>query len=150
MKNKVLISISAIVILIVATVAVIIINNQNGGTPTGNRPEETTKSAAFDMEYPDRLCGVPVTGMEENSGMIEVRYGASFCRKSLSDTNTDDDKTAYDESSEQNVNGITVTFKGGDGLIYLAVWHDNNFEYTVFAEEGVAADDMIDYIEATR
>lgn len=103
------------------------------------------------MEYPDRLCGFPVTGFRSNSGMIEARYGSGgFIRKTLGVADNSGDKTEYHEIAEQSVNGLTVTLKGDDGLVFLAVWNDNNFAYTVSAANGVTADEMTDYIEATR
>ena len=154
MKRKTIISVVAIVVLIAAMAAVIVFNNQTkqtGATQTGSSMDQVAEVAPFNMEYPDRLCGIPVTGFKADGGIIEVRYGdTNFIRKALAAMDGDDNKTEYDEIREQNVNGIAVTFKGSDGLVYLAVWNDNNFAYTVHAGQGVAADEMIEYIEATR
>lgn len=154
MKRKTIISVAAIAVLIAATAAVIVFNNQTkqtGAAQTGNSMDQVADAAPFNMEYPDRLCGIPATEFKADGDMIEVRYGdTNFIRKALAATDGDDNKTEYDEIREQNVNGIAVTFKGSDGLVYLAVWNDNNFAYTVHAGQGVAADEMIEYIEATR
>jgi len=155
MKNKIVVSVAAIVVFIIATAGIIVFNNRskqnNGVIQNRSSMEETEESAAFDMEYPDRLCGIPATGIETSSDRIEVRYGdTNFIRKAFVATDGDENKTEYAEVREQNVNGVTVTFKGSDGLVYLAVWNDNNFAYTVHAGQGVAADEMIEYIEATR
>ena len=154
MKNKIIISVVAIVILIAAVFAVITISNnyrQNeNGVQTENM-DEAAKNASFHMEYPDRLCGFPVTGFRSNSSMIEVQYGNDgFIRKTLGVADNSGNKTEYHESTEQSVNGLTVTLKGNDGLVFLAVWNDNNFAYTVSVTSGVNADEMTEYIEATR
>ncbi len=155
MKNKIVVSVAAIVVLLIAIAGIIVLNNRskqnNGVIQSRSSMEEAAESAAFDMEYPDRLCGIPVTGFETSSDRIEVRYGEiNYIRKSLGRTKNRDKKTAYDEISEQNVNGMIVTFKGGDGLVSLAAWNDNHFEYVIDTEQGVPEEEMIEYIEATR
>ena len=155
MKNKIIISIAAAVILTASVFAVITFNNKlkqnNGGAQLYDSMDDAANNSSFNMEYPDRLCGVPASGFEANSSMIEVRYGsAGFIRKTLGVTDNSSDKTEYDESGEQSVNGMTVTFKGTDGLVYLAVWNYNNFAYTISAVRGVAIDEMTEYIESTR
>ena len=155
MKNKIIIGVVVIVILIAAVFAVITISNKAGqnenGLQTYENMDEAAKNASFHMEYPDRLCGFPVTGFRSNSSMIEARYGDDgFIRKTLGVADNSGNKTEYHESTEQSVNGLTVTLKGNDGLVFLAVWNDNNFAYTVSVTNGVNADEMTEYIEATR
>ena len=155
MKKKIIIGIVAIVILIAAVFAVITISNsfkQNeGGVQTYEKMEDAAKNTSFRMEYPDRLCGYPATGFRSNSSMIEVLYGnTNYIRKTLGVADNSNNKTEYNESIEQRINGITITFKGKDGLYYLAVWYDNNFAYTISVANGVTADEMTEYIESTR
>ena len=155
MKNKIIIGVVAIVILIAAVFAVLTINDKvkqsEGGVQTYEHMDEAAKNASFHMEYPDRLCGFPVTGFRSNSSMIEARYGNDgFIRKTLGVADNSGNKTEYHESNDQSVNGLTVTLKGNDGLVFLAVWNDNNFAYTVSVTNGVNADEMTEYIEATR
>ena len=155
MKNKIIIGVVAIVILIAAVFAVITISNKAGqnenGLHTYENMDEAAKNASFNMEYPDRLCGFPVTGFRSNSSMIEARYGNDgFIRKTLGVADNSGNKTEYSESTEQSVNGLTVTLKGNDGLVFLAVWNDNNFDYTISVANGVNADEMTEYIEATK
>ena len=145
----------AIVILIAAVFVVFTINNKfeqnEGGAQTYENMDEAAKNASFHMEYPDRLCGFPVTGFRSNSSMIEVQYGNDgLIRKTLGVADNSGNKTEYHESTEQSVNGINVTFKGRDGLVFLAVWIDNSFAYTVSAATGITIDEMTEYIEATR
>ena len=155
MKNKIIFGFVAIVILIAAVFAALTINDKvrqsEDGVQTYEKMDDAVKSASFHMEYPDRLCGFPVTGFRSNSSMIEARYGDDgFIRKTLGVADNSGNKTEYHESTEQSVNGLTVTLKGNDGLVFLAVWNDNNFAYTVSVANGVNADEMTEYIEATR
>ena len=153
MRKKVIISLVAIVILVAATVAITVFshNLENSGPKSYDTVEDAEKAAAFPLAHPDRLGGIPVTGFESNSSMIEAQYGAeNYVRKTLGVSNNSDRDETYSEFTEQNVGGRSVTLEGRDGLIYLAVWHDNNFAYTVYIAEGVSADEMTEYIEATR
>ena len=114
--------------------------------------EEVLGEAAFNMDYPDRLCGVPVTGFKANSSMIEAHYGGdtNYIRKTLGVSDNSDNNNQYNESSRKDINGKNVTLKGNDGLIFMAVWNDNNFAYTISSAEGVDIYEMTEYIEATR
>ena len=153
MKKKTIISIIAVVILIAAVVSIIIFSNKvkSGRVQTYNSMEDAKKDATFDMEYPDRLGGIPYTSFKSNSSTVEVHYGnENYIRKTLGVKDNSDINKEYKETSSQDINGMTVTFKGNDGLIYIAVWNDNNFGYTVNISSGVTAEQMTEYIEATR
>ncbi len=154
MKKKTIITIIVVAVLVAAFIAVIVIKNNtvsNGRTESFSSIEEAEKEAPFNMEYSDRLCGCPATDFKANSSTIEVHYGsAGFIRKTLGVADNSDSDTAYSESGEQTINGLTVTCKGNDGLVSLAVWNDNNFAYTISINEGVSIDEMTEYIEATR
>ena len=153
MKNKIIISAVAVVIVIAALFAVITFTSklkQNNGGEAYDNMEDAANNAAFSMDYPDRLGGIPATGFESNSSMIEVSYGDGYIRKTLGVADNSSDKTDYSEVAEQSVNGMTVTFKGSDGLVYLAVWNYNNFAYTISVPLGVEPDEMVEYIESTR
>ena len=154
MKKKIVITVILIFVFIAAFIAVIVIGKStasNGNTQSYSSMEEAQKEAPFNMEYSDRLCGYPATDFEANSSTIEVHYAdAGFIRKTLGVIDNSGNNTEYSESSEQSINGLSVTLKGNDGLVYLAVWNDNNFAYTISVNEGVFADEMTEYIEATR
>ena len=155
MKKKIIISAVAILILIAAVFAGISIHNKlrepEDGEEIYQSIEDAEKIAAFRMNYPDRLGGIPVTGFKSNSSMIEARYGEeNYIRKTLGVADNSGNQTEYREIGEQQINGRAITFRGSDGLVYLATWNDNNFAYTVNVTGGVSAEEMAEYIEATR
>ena len=153
MKKKAIISIVAIVLLVAAVIAIIIFNSKinSGRVQVFDSMEEAKKEATFDMEYPDRLGGIPYTSFESNSSMIEVHYGnENYIRKTLGVKDNSDANKEYKETDKKSINGITVTFKGNGGLFYTAVWNDNNFAYTVSLSNGITVEEMTDYIESTR
>ena len=153
MRKKIITSLVAIVILVAATVAITVFshNLENSGTKSYETMADAEKEAPFTLAYPDRLGGIPVTGFESNSSMIEAQYGTeNYVRKTLGVSNNSDRDETYTDFTEQNVGGRSVTFEGLGGSVFLAVWHDNNFAYSVFISEGVTAEEMTEYIEATR
>ena len=154
MKKRIVITIIMVAVFVAAFIAVVIIKNNTPATgriQSYSSMEDAQKEAPFNMDYSDRLCGYPATDFEANSSTIEVHYAdAGFIRKTLGVIDNSGNNTEYSENSEQSINGMTVTFKGNDGLVYLAVWNDNNFAYTISVNEGVSVDEMTEYIEATR
>lgn len=154
MKKKIVITIIMVAVFVAALIAVIVVKNNTpatGKTQSYSSMEEAEKAAPFNMDYSDRLCGYPATDFEANSSTIEVHYAeAGLIRKTLGVADNSGNNTEYSESSEQIINGLTVTCKGNDGLVYLAVWNNNNFAYTISVNEGVSVDEMTEYIEATQ
>ena len=155
MKKKVIISVAAIAVLVAVTAVLIALNRsesnpKDGSAQNRSGAEDSADSAPFPVEYPDRVCGIPATGFEVNGRMVEVRYGeANYVRKALGGSDAGEDAAKYGETGELTVNGMTVTLKGDGGLVYLALWSYNNYDYTVCAGEGVSAEEMAEYVEAT-
>ena len=153
MKKKIIIVVVMIAILAAAIVTVAVINNKPGRNTklqSFGSIEEALEATDIKIEYSDRLCGIPATDFVSNSSTIEVKYGeAGFTRKTLGVADNSG-QSDFSEVTEQNVGGRDVTLKGNDGKVYLAVWNDNNFAYTISVNSGIDADEMIEYIEATR
>ncbi|MBR3620146.1 MAG: hypothetical protein IKN56_01455, partial [Clostridia bacterium] len=84
MKKKAICIIMAAV-LVAAVAAVIVIKNKtvkNDRVREYSNIEQAVEAADFDMDYTDRLAGVPATGYSSNSSTIEITYGdAGFIRK---------------------------------------------------------------------
>ena len=152
MKKKIIIAVIMIAVLIAAIAAVIVIKNKtvsNDTIKSYDTIEEANEAADFTLEASDRLCGVPATDYKSDRTTVEVYYGnAGYIRKTTNEANSG--KSDYPEVNEQNFNGREVTLKGEDGKIFIAEWDENNFAYTISLNEGVEADEMADYIDATR
>ncbi len=169
--KKTILAVAAAVLLIAAVAVAALINHsgscQNGAAPGSAasasdakiyRPDEQALDAAdFPVQYSDRLCGYPATGFYADSGTAEIDYnGIGLTRKAIVPVSGSDEagiSKDYGESSENDINGVTVTFYGKDKKVFLAVWTDNNFDYQISLDEstgGVSSDEMTDYVMATR
>ncbi|MBR6427813.1 MAG: hypothetical protein IKS28_08320, partial [Clostridia bacterium] len=158
MKKKIA-AIAFIVILIAAVCIIIVVRHKTApdtseNTKSYSSMEEVASAADFDLQYSDRLCGYPATGFEANGSTIEVEYGeAGYLRKTYAVVQNSDRDVQYEESSEQEINGMKITFKGRNEKIFLAEWNNNNFAYTIALNEetgGVDSEEMSEYIIATR
>lgn len=155
MKKKIVV-IALIAVLLTAICVVTVIKHKTVSSES-TKPRifydaaEALDAASFNMEYSDRLSGCMATEFEVNSSTVEITYAdAGFIRKTLGVTDNSGNQDEFDEVNEQEINGMTVTFKGKEGHVYLATWSYNNFAYTISVNEGVEADEMINYVEATR
>ena len=132
--------------------------------------EEAVEYAGFSMRCTDRLNGVLITGYSADRNAIIVNYGtAGYISKTLIMEDAEESETAQAEAEQietaqeesaqadgenltaYEINGITVRFTEEDGSVSKAEWTDNGFDYvTSLADQTVTADDMTDYILATR
>ena len=153
MKKKVVISIVMLAVLIAAIVTVVCINQKSGHydkLQSFSTAEEMNEASDFTIEYSDRLCGVPVTGYEASKSTVVIHYGnAGFVSKSFDKTDNAQ-KADNSEQTQQLIDGRTVSFKEEGGKVLAAEWKENNFIYTISLTEGVDAEEMAEYIEATR
>ena len=112
MKKKILCIVLIAALIIGAGVLIAVKSKSSKG--------EVTQEAAFDIEYSDRLDGVPATDTSSNSSSIEVTYGdAGFTRKTLGVADNSDKRPDLKEESEQAVGEYNVTFLGKNGKIYV-------------------------------
>ena len=156
MKKKVL-CIIMVAVLAAGIAAVIVLKNKTVKSDKvkeyGNI-EQAIEAADFDLDYTDRLAGVPATGYSSNSSTIEITYGdAGFIRKTLGVADNSDSRSDLTEKDEQTINGYNVKLSGKDGKFYLATWEYNSFAYTVSindSQEGVSLEEMTDYINSIR
>lgn len=72
-----------------------------------------------------------------------VRY-----RKSRGAEDISGDYNLYSQQQDLDIDGITVTLKGDDGLICLATWQTGGFSYSLSAAPGLAEQDFRALLES--
>ncbi len=153
MKKKILCAVLIALLVIGAAVLIIFRQKSPDASPKSGQGQ-ASEEANFDMEYSDRLNGVPVTDVSSNSSSIEVTYGdAGFTRKTLGVVDNSDKRNDLDENGEMTVGAYNVTLLGKNGSIYVAKWSYNSFAYTISLDgnkDGVSREEMQEYILSTR
>ncbi len=149
MKKKIIACVIALILLAGATAGVIIAKNRSAAdtAKSYDNLEQANEAADFNLVGSDRLCGYPQTDYEASSSEVKINYaGGSYVTKTLGETG---ESGSYEETSEQDVDGVTVTLGGEDGKVFFASWTDNGFSYAISLASGVDTDEMIEYIKAT-
>lgn len=156
--RKVVVSIGLIIILMICLVAIKVVKDdtisRNGGQMQSYETlDEANEASDFRMEAPDRLNRVPVTDYTANSVTTVVTYGdAGTIEKTLKLSEERTADASLTETQEAEINGMTVTFYGVEEQFYTALWTYNNFDYTISLNlegDGVSAEEMTEYVEAT-
>ena len=100
--------------------------------------EDMQNAVDFPLNFPESANGLPVSFMQEMKTVAEARYsdGTSeiMLRKGAGTDDISGDYTEYAETSTLDVNGVSITAKGENGKIMLAVWNDGEYSYAVSAD----------------
>ena len=154
MKKKAVIWIILAAVFVAALSAVIVIKHRTVGTSNAQSysiRQEVQDEIAFPIDASDRLCGFPATDYKADGNTVKIIYGdEGYITKTLGETDGGTGSAKYAETTEQDVDGRTVTFKGNDGAVNIAVWQENGFTYSISVNGGVDVEEMIEYIKATR
>lgn len=117
--------------------------------------EDAAALAGFEYTVPETIDGyenrvisvinnkiVQVVYQNDDSDKITFRKGSG----------TDDisgDFNAYSEENTIAIDDISVTMKGSDGKIMLAVWSANDYTYSI-SVNGISETDMTDYVKSVQ
>ncbi len=82
----------------------------------------------------DELAQIIYYGDDGNTELI--------LRKSPGTEDNSGDYNSYENETELEVGGITVSLKGNDGLYHLACWHDREYAYSLSHNTGCDVDTM--------
>ena len=114
---------------------------------------EAEEDAGFDINAPESIDGYSFDFARAfDDGMLELFYtgengdGISI-RKAEGDGDISGDYTEYEQTGVVDAGGVDVTVKGdGDG-IYLALWSDGGYTYSISVSgAAAAADDIVELV----
>lgn len=84
--------------------------------------------------------------------LAQIRYEGEnatvLYRKSRGAEDISGDYNLYSQQQDLDIDGITVTMKGDDGLICLATWRTGGFSYSLSAAPGLAEQDFRALLES--
>ena len=98
--------------------------------------EEAAEQAGFDLTLPKLDDPMPVIRVIPEQ-MIEVKTESAVFRKARADEAVSGDYNVYHENSTLNLKELEVTLHGCNGLINLAEWALGDFQYSIYAREGI-------------
>lgn len=117
--------------------------------------------AGFAISVPETVDGYPLRLIQAVDGdMIQVFYATGdladeaaqrvLLRKAVGSEDVSGDYNEYAEVFEQDVGGRTVTFKGDGSLVYLAVWTDGSYSYSVSVSDGADLDAILALVNGLK
>lgn len=108
---------------------------------------EAADAVGFALSAPEQVSGSSLRAIQTmDSGMIQVFYGDDddrICiRKALGSEDISGDYNVYAQITAVDADGISVTMKGENGLVHLAIWTSGGYTYAVSIQAGMSAANM--------
>ncbi len=114
--------------------------------------EEAQQLAGFSIQVPDSIDGYPNRSIQVmDTSIVQVLYENDdeqqiLIRKGSGSDDISGDYNTYSETSQIIVSDSSVTLKGNDGKIMVAIWNDDSYSYAIDAS-GLIPEDMTALIE---
>lgn len=113
--------------------------------------DDAAQAAGFDLAVPDEISGCSEKSYRvlsaEGDVMFEIIYAsgedetARICKAPGAD-DVSGDYNEYAETETVDAGGVSVTMKGENGLVKLAVWTNGDYSYVLSVESGLSQNDM--------
>lgn len=122
-----------------------------------NTLEDAQKTAGFALTLPetvgDWVTQTDIQAMQDS--MIEVVFtGANDqtlrIRKGLGSDDISGIYTQYSNVKDLSVGNNTVTVKGNDNTINLAVWNDGEYAFSLYSSSGLSEEEIVPLISAIQ
>ena len=111
--------------------------------------DDAAQAAGFDLAVPDEISGCSEKSYLSAEGdvMFEIIYASgedetARIRKAPGADDVSGDYNEYAETETVDVDGGSVTMKGADGLVKLAIWTNGDYSYALSVESGLSQNDM--------
>lgn len=118
---------------------------------------KTIWEAEYAVKFPVLVPGVLGTGHINRiavigNELVDIQYANDICYRTAKGTeDISGDYNKYEKETTFEVQGGTtyhVTAKGGYGKIFLAIWTDDTYSYSVYVPHGVSKDSLKALIES--
>ena len=113
--------------------------------------DDAAQAAGFDLAVPDEISGCSEKSYRvlnaEGDVMFEIIYAsgedetARIC-KAPGANDVSGDYNEYAETETVDAGGVSVTMKGENGLVKLAIWTNGDYSYVLSVESGLSQSDM--------
>lgn len=113
---------------------------------------EAEAEAGFEFQLPSELpsdfSGPQIRAVKDT--LVELIYTSSdtrLClRKGIGNQDISGDYREYSDEETVNDNGLSITFKGNEGKMGVAVWSDSDYTYSVTADSGLDKEVLLNII----
>ena len=113
--------------------------------------DAAAQAAGFDLAVPDEISGCSEKSYRvlsaEGDVMFEIIYASgedetARIRKAPGANDVSGDYNEYAETETVDAGGVSVTMKGENGLVKLAVWANGDYSYALSVENAIGQSDM--------
>ena len=110
--------------------------------------DAAAQAAGFDFTVPDEISGCSEKSYRVLSAagdvMFEIIYasGEDETARIRKAPGADDVSDEYAETETVDAGGVSVTMKGENGLVKLAVWTNGDYSYVLSVENAIGQNDM--------
>ena len=113
--------------------------------------DDAAQAAGFDLAVPDEISGCSEKSYRvlsaEGDVMFEIIYASgedetARIRKAPGADDVSGDYNEYAETETVDAGGVSVTMKGENGLVKLAVWTNGDYSYALSVENAIGQSDM--------
>ena len=118
--------------------------------------EEAEELAGFSLTIPESLEqeGSTEAYRAMKDSMLEVLVSGEEdqirIRKGAGEEDISGDYTVYEKEDTVEIGERKVTVKGDETLVYLAVWQEGEYSYSVSSENGMALEDITQLVEGIQ
>ena len=100
------------------------------------------------LDYKDKRISVI-----ENE-MIDITYTKKksklTIRKGIGTVDISGDYNNYSDINENIIDGVTVTTRGNDNLIFNATWNNDNYTYAIVSNTGIDSGDIVNLVKEIK
>ena len=112
------------------------------------------ESAGFEMVLPESIEEEDMAIKAMKDSMIDVEFTSGddkiSVRKGTASDSISGNFTVYDDVEEVETDGITVTTKGAEDLIYVATWNVGDYSFAINAVDGVDLETLTNLVKTVK
>lgn len=117
--------------------------------------KEVESLVGFTITVPDKVLDYKDKRISviENE-MIDITYTKKksklTIRKGIGTVDISGDYNNYSDIKENTIDGVTVTTRGNDNLIFNATWNNDNYTYAIVSNTGIDSKDIVNLVKEIK
>ena len=117
--------------------------------------KEVESLVGFTITVPDKVLDYKDKRISviENE-MIDITYTKKksklTIRKGIGTVDISGDYNNYSDIKENTIDGVTVTTRGNDNLIFNATWNNDNYTYAIVSNTGIDSGDIVNLVKEIK